>query len=820
MKTLIHKIYITLALLIVAMGAARAQSSGSSANVSGSLLDEQGKPMMYATASLLNAQDSTIVKGAISNEQGVYSFDHIKQGRYVIKATNVGYQKAVSQPVTVASNGLITVPELKMQPNAHNLNTVNVTAAKPLIERKIDRTVVNVANSPLAAGNSAMDILERAPGVSVDKDDNISLKGKQGVTVMLNDKLTYLTAAQLATLLRSTDGNTIESIEIITNPSAKYDAAGNSGIINIKLKKNKQTGTNGSITLGAGYGASWKDNETLQLNHKEGNLNVFGTFSHNDNKRMQNIDIKRIITGTDGEQTYFNQFSPLVTNNHNNSYRFGADYDLSSKNTIGFVISGYFNNEDDKNDNRTYIGKNFNTTQADSSLRTVSGIHQTYNNFAVNVNDTYKIDTAGQQISTDLDYSRFRNNSHAQYITDFYLADGSLQRPLAFLGNLTPSNINIYTAKVDYAKPLTKSVKLETGFKYSDVKTDNDLQQTTVQRTPEIDTSVNHFVYDEKITAGYLNLNKQFKNTSIQLGLRAEYTQSNAVGDSMSHVQHISRNYLNLFPSVFVNHTINDKNEFSLSYSRRIDRPQYDNLNPFVYHLDPYTYQKGNPYLKPQYTDNFEFNYTYNKSITLTLGYSRTTDVITEVPGTDPATKVAFVTQRNLQIQNAYNANLYAPYTITKWWDGNINATAFYLGFKSKNLEGSNLDRGQTAYQVRATETFKPLAGYKLEFTGNYQSSLTYGLFYVKPQYSVDAGLSHSFANKKANIKLSMSDIFNTRRNDVTSNYGSVDFDIRQKRESRITRLTFTYNFGSTKIRARQHQSGADDLNGRVKGNN
>jgi outer membrane receptor protein involved in Fe transport len=816
MKTLIHKIFLSLLFLVTAMGAARAQSSGSSANVSGSLLDEQGKPMMYATASLLNAQDSTIVKGAISNEQGVYSFEHIKQGRYVIKATTVGYQKAVSQPITVASNRSVTVPELKMQPNAHNLNTVNVTAAKPLIERKIDRTVVNVANSPLAAGNSAMDILERAPGVSVDKDDNISLKGKQGVTVMLNDKLTYLTAAQLATLLRSTDGNTIESIEIITNPSAKYDAAGNSGIINIKLKKNKQTGTNGSLTLGTAYGAYWKDNQTLQLNHKEGNLNVFGTFSHNDNKRLQNIDIKRIITDPAGKQTYFNQFSPLTSNNHNNSYRFGADYDLSSKNTIGFVINGYFNNEDDNNDNRTYIGRNYSTV--DSSLRTITRIHQTYKNFAVNLNDTYKIDTAGQQISADLDYSKFRNNSNNQYITDFYLADGSLQHPQAFLGNLTPSNIDIHTAKVDYSKPLTKSVKLEAGFKYSDVKTDNNLQQTTVQGAP--DTSVNHFVYDEKITAGYLNLNKQFKNTSVQAGLRAEYTKSNAVGDSMNVVQRIPRNYLNFFPSVFINHTINAKNEFSLSYSRRIDRPQYDNLNPFTYHLDPYTYQKGNPYLKPQYTDNFEINYTYNKSITLTLGYSRTTDVITEVPGTDPATKVAFVTQQNLQIQNAYNANLYAPYTITKWWDGNVNATAFYLGFKSNNLEGSNLDRGQAAYQVRATETFKPLTGYKLEVTGNYQSALTYGLFYVKPQYSVDAGLSHSFASKKANLKLSMSDIFNTRHNDVTSNYGSIDFDIRQKRESRITRLTFTYNFGSTKIRAREHQSGADDLNGRVKGNN
>ncbi|MBS1519578.1 MAG: TonB-dependent receptor [Bacteroidetes bacterium] len=814
MKTLIHKIYLTLVLLVAAIGVVRAQ--GPSANVSGSLLDEQGKPMMYATASLLNAQDSTIVKGAISNEQGVYSFDHIKQGRYVIKATTVGYQKAVSQPITVASNGSVTVPELKMQPSAHSLNGVNVTAAKPLVERKIDRTVVNVANSPLAAGNSAMDILERAPGVSVDKDDNISLKGKQGVTVMINDKLTYLTAAQLATLLRSTDGNTIESIEIITNPSAKYDAAGNSGIINIKLKKNKQTGTNGSLTAGTAYGAYWKDNETLQLNHKEGNLNVFGTFSHNDNKRLQNIDIKRIITDTTGKQTYFNQFSPLISNNHNNSYRFGVDYDLSSKNTIGFVINGYFDQEDDSNDNRTYIGKNFSTV--DSSLRTVTGIHQTYNNFAVNLNDIYKIDTAGQQISADLDYSRFRNNSNAQYVTDFYLADGSLQHPQAFLGNLTPSNIDIHTAKVDYAKPLTKSVKLEAGFKYSDVKTDNNLQQTTVQGAQ--DTSVNHFVYDEKITAGYLNLNKQFKNTSIQAGLRAEYTQSNAVGDSMNVVQRIPRNYLNFFPSVFINHTINDKNEFSLSYSRRIDRPQYDNLNPFTYHLDPYTYQKGNPYLRPQYTNNFEFNYTYNKSITLTLGYSRTTDVITEVPGTDPATKIAFVTQQNLQVQNNYSANLYAPYTITKWWEGNLNATAFYLGFKSDNLEGSNLDKGQTAYQVRATETFTPLAGYKLEVTGNYQSALTYGLFYVKPQYSVDAGISHSFANKKANIKLSTSDIFNTRRNDVTSNYGSNDLDIRQKRESRVTRLTFTYNFGSTKIRAREHQSGADDLNGRVKANN
>ncbi|MGZ3944599.1 MAG: TonB-dependent receptor domain-containing protein [Mucilaginibacter sp.] len=815
MKPTIRKIYYTLLLLLTATGISFAQGP-QAGHISGTLLDEQGNPMMFATASLLNAKDSTIVKGAISNEEGVYTFDHIKEGQYIVKASNVGYEKAVTHAFSVDKSAEnVTLPGITMKPASHSLNAVSITAAKPLIEHKTDRVVMNVENSVLAAGNSAMDILERAPGVSVDKDDNISLKGKQGVTVMLNDKLTYLTSAQLATLLRSTDGTTISSIEIISNPSAKYDAAGNSGIINIKLKKNKQTGTNGSLTTGVGYGAFWKDNQTLQLNHKDGNLNIFGSFSHNDNKRIQDIGIKRVIT--DGSAvTYFRQTTPLLEADHNNSYRFGADYDLSSKNTIGFVINGYFNKENDGIDNRTYIGPNF--TQADSTLRTVSSMRQTYNNFAVNLNDTYKIDTAGQELNVDFDYSKFNNNALSQYVTDYYLANGGIQHPETFLGNLTPSVIDIHTAKADYAKPITKSLKMQAGIKFSDVKTDNNLTEKMVATDPYVST--NHFIYDEKIDAGYINFNKEFKNYSVQAGLRAEYTSSLANGDSANVVSSIPRHYLDFFPSVFINHTINDKNEINFSYSRRIDRPQYDNLNPFVFHIDPYTYQKGNPYLQPQYTNNFEFNYTYNKSITLTLGYSRTTNVITEVPGTDPATKVSFITQANLQVQNAWNANLYAPYTITKWWSGNINATAFYLGFKSNGLDGGNLDRGQTAYNIRTTQTFTPISGYKAELTANYQSDLTYGLYDVKPRYSMDAGISHSFAQKKFNVKLSTSDIFNTLRNDVNSNYQSTVLFITQKRESRITRLTVTYNFGNNKIKARQHQSGDDDLKQRVKGNN
>ncbi len=812
MKTTIHKLFNSLLLLILTTGITFAQTGG---HISGMLLDEQGKPMMYASTTLLNAKDSTIVKGGVSNEAGVYTFDHVKLGKYLIKASTVGYEKLVSAPFSITEASLnVTLPELKLQPSTRNLATVSVTATKPLIERKIDRTVMNVENSVLAAGNNALEILARAPGVSLDKDDNISLKGKQGVTVMLNDKLTYLTSAQLATLLRSTDGTTIQSIEIITNPSAKYDASGNSGIINIKLKKNKQIGTNGSLTAGVGYGKTWRDNESLSLNHKEGDLNIFGTFSHSDRSRHDSIGIKRIVQDKNGNSTYFNQTSILTMPDHNNSYRIGADYNTSSKNTIGVLASGYFNTELDKNDNYTGIGSSF--LHADSSLHTVSNIDQTFHNFAINFNDQLKIDTNGQQINIDLDYSKFRNNSIGSYITNF--TNFVPPHSQAFLGNITPSNITIRTGKADYTYSISKSIKMEAGVKFSDVKTDNDLQQSTINGGAY--NSIYHFVYDEVVDAGYFNLNKSYDKTSIQAGLRAEYTKSTATGDSSSVVKSIPRNYLNLFPSVFINHTINDKNEISFSYSRRIDRPQYDNLNPFIYHLDPYTYQKGNPYLKPQYTNNFEFAYTYNKSLTVTLGYSKTTDVITEVPGADPVTKVGYVIQENLQTQNNYNVNIYSPFTITKWWEGNVNVTGFYLGFKSNGLEGGDLNKGQAAYQIRINQTLTPIKGYKFELTGDYQSALTYGLFEVKPQYGVDAGVSHSFAKKKANIKFSVSDIFNIRKNDVTSHYQAVNFDVTQKHETRIARLTFTYNFGSNKVQVRQRRTGADDEKGRVKGAN
>jgi iron complex outermembrane receptor protein len=792
--------------------AANAQDNKPIAAITGFLQSELAKPMDYATVTLLMAKDSSVVKGTLTNDAGKYSLDHISPGSYLIKATTMGYQPAYSVVFEVlASQKLANAPLIKMQQSSRALQGVTITSARPLIERKLDRTILNVENSVLAAGNNALEILERAPGVTVDKDDNISLKGKQGVTVMINDKLTYLSAAQLATLLRSTDGTTIKSIEIITNPSAKYDAAGNSGIINIKLKKNTQGGTNGSVTAGVAKGKYWKDNSSININHKQGDLNLFASLSRGDNKRAHNLTLNRVVTDSLGNKTYFDQLSQMPGVNHYNNYRIGADYDLTTKHTIGFVVSGYANSGTDNNNTNTSISAQ--PGLLDSSLHTTSLIDQTYKNFALNLNDRYKIDTSGQELSFDLDYSKFDNNSNAIYHTDYFLPDGSISKPPQILRNQSPSTITIYTGKADYAKPLTKTIKLEAGGKFSSVKTDNNLQAQTVLNGNLVNdaTRTNRFIYDEKIDAGYLNISKQFKNASIQLGVRAEYTQSNG---NLLGSNPVKRGYLDFFPSVFINRTLNDKNEMSFSYSRRIDRPGYDDLNPFIYYLDPYTFSQGNAFLNPQYTQNFEINYTYNHSINMSVGYSHTADAITEIILTQG--DKTFQTHRNLQTQNSYNLNINTPYTITKWWTGNVNVNGFYLGFKSDTLQGVKFKDGQFAFQAKTTQTLT-FGTYRFEVLGDYRSALTYGIYKIRPRYSVDAGVSHSFASKKANVKLSCDDIFYLRRNNLSSHVVNNNFDIRQNNDSRVLKLTFTYNFGNTKIKAREHQTGAEDEKGRVK---
>jgi iron complex outermembrane recepter protein len=814
MKSIAYKLSI---IFCVAIGSAQAQNAAPTGKVTGSAVTEQGKPADYATVTLLRAKDSSVVKSSLTNEAGLYVIDRVANGVYLVKATIIGYDKSVSAPFNVASGAAVNLPVLKLVPAANSLKAATVTATRPLIERKIDRTVMNVENSVLAAGNSAMEILERAPGVTVDKDDNISLKGKQGVTVMIDGKLTYLSAAQLASMLRSTDGNSIQSIEIITNPSAKYDAAGNSGIINIKMKKNRNAGTNGSWAATGGYGNNHKASTSLNLNHKDGKLNVFGNYSYFNSKRPQDINLNRIINDR-GINTYFNESTDMLSSRNAHNYKLGADYDLSKTNTLGVQVTGYNSAFDANTFNNTLISQDQINNSAVTTTRNAA--IERYNNITANVNNRMVLDTLGKELSMDADYSYFSNRQSNNYVNNFFQADGSTLKYGSLLRNSLPTKINIATYKADYTNPIGKTMKLEAGVKFSYVGTNNDLRTDSLLNGAWVTDAgrTNLYKYTENINAGYVNFNKSWKKTSIQAGLRAEQTNSKGDSRDVLGVATINdRHYLSLFPSLFINQELSANHSIGLNYSRRIDRPSYDDLNSFVQILNAYTYVQGNPNLKPQYTNSYELSYTFKKRFNATFNYSKTTDVMAEVPRQLDDQKVTFITRDNLAEQNSYNLNLSLPFSVTKWWNMNNNITGFYLGFKSAEL---GLDNGQYAAQGNSINTFTVSKTVKLEGTFNYQSPLTYALFHIRSQYGFDAGVSKSFAEKRATLKFSVSDVFNTRQQNLTVRQNNLNFNVFQKNETRVARLTFTYNFGNSKIQARRHNTGSDAEKSRVKSGN
>lgn len=784
-------------------------------NISGVILDENDKPADYVTVVLFKAADSSVVKTAFTDPNGSFGFVVASKGTYFYKASNMGYKTLKSKIITVTEdNQKIDFGTAKLVATAQNLKDVNVAVTKPLIERKMDKIVMNVSNSSIMTGSSALEVLQKAPGVTVDQNDKISMMGKQGVLIQLDGKQTYMSSADVANLLRNMQSSDIESIELITNPSSKYDASGNSGIINIKTKKNKNGGTNGSINGSLGYGKNLRGNAGLNLNHRTQKLNLFGNYNYGKFERDNLIAIDRISNGT--PDTYFMQVGESNRKQYNNNFKAGLDYFIDKKNTIGVLVNGYFNHGTEAGVNNTLIGPSF--QKIDSTLISNSLQTNKYNNISYNLNYKSVLDTAGSEISADVDYSRYNGNDGSDYANDYLFANGSRIRPINYIRNNTPSIIDIKAFKVDYNVSLSKTVKLEAGVKSSWVKTDNDLQaeefvnnnwQNDVRRS-------NQFVYDENVNAAYTNLNKQFKNTSVQIGLRME--QTNSKGNLITTNTVVKRSYWDFFPTLFVQQNLSKNNQLGFSYSRRIDRPSYDALNPFIYYLDQYTYNKGNPFLNPQYTHNFELSYTLLQKYMLTLGYSRVNDVIAEVILPDEAQKALYQTNANIATNISYSANLNVPVQITKWWQTNNNLNVFYLSFESPNLAGRALKTGKTSFQFKSQQTFTIVNGFTAELNGNYESPLDYGTLSLKARYSIDAGLSKTLFNKKASLKLALSDVFNMSENNLSSAYPGLTYTVHQKNETRVGRISFTYRFGKNEIKpARRRSTGTEAEQGRMK---
>jgi iron complex outermembrane recepter protein len=788
--------------------------------VSGHVIDGNVKTIESATITLLRSKDSSVAKLSVANKEGNFVFENVADGKYFVSVTAVGHTKGFSEAFEITeSNNSVKLKTIELVPAAKEMTGVTVVSKKPLIEQKIDRTIVNVEASISNVGTSALEVLEKSPGISVDKDGNISLKGKQGVQVYLDGRPSYLSGQDLANYLRSLSSSQLDQIEIMTNPPAKYDAAGNSGVINIKTKKTKQLGYTGSFSSTWSQGRYPKVNESFNFNYRKNKVNLFTNLGYNNRKNFQDLDIQRkfIEASTKEIKSHFDQESRIREGGQSYNAKVGFDYFVNKKTTIGAVFTGYYNPGTFSNKSDVLISDENKVLQSRTLAATNND--RKWKNFSSNFNFRHVFDSTGKELTADLDYVNY-NSRNAQDLVNAYYNASNMPTFKAdtLLGNL-PQDINIYSAKMDYLHPLKKGAKFEAGIKTSYVKTDNNAIYDSVNygvKVRDIGRS-NHFIYDEKINAAYVNYSRPItKKLFAQLGLRLENTVAN--GNQVTTGVKFHRNYTQLFPTTFLQYKANEKNNFGLNYGRRLNRPDYDDLNPFIQFLDRYTFEQGNPNLQPQFSHNVELSHTYKNFLTTTLNYTRTTDIINEVLEQNTDRNETFVKKANIAKQRQFGLAISANGQINKWWTGNIYANVYNNLFEGI-INGDFVNISATTAQFNASSQFKLDKTWGAEISGFFRTPGVDGVFKIQSLGAMNMGFSKQVWKGKGTFRLSVRDVLYSQKAKGNIKYSNIDASFQQRRDSRQVALGFTYRFSKGKVGAQKRRTGgAGDEQNRVKG--
>jgi iron complex outermembrane receptor protein len=792
--------------------------------ISVTVRNEQQAPLESATIELLQSKDSVLVKTALSDKSGFAEIEQVLPGSYRLKITMVSHEDLYSAPFSLGDTDLVLQPVVLYPKVQGQLQGVTVTGRKPFIQRMADRIVVNVENSVISAGASALDVLERSPGVTIDQNDALSLRGRAGVIIMIDGKPSPLGAADLANYLRGLPSSAIESIHIITNPSAKYDAAGNSGIIDIRMKKDQRLGTNGTVTVSGGQGIYPKANASLGLNYRNKKANVFGNYNYAYREGLNHLVMNRsfyengAFNGADEKDNYNN----INFNTH--AVRAGADFFPSDKTIVGFVVSSNRNNIERKNRNNSEV-MNAQSQPTFTFNTTARGADKFRNTFA-NVNFKHSFNTKGRELTADVDYGVFSSDVISSTATRYFKLDGSMQQPTYILDGDQDGKLTLKTAKVDYSHPLTKG-KMELGFKTSFVSSDNDAKFFDMSTgVPQNDVNkTNHFFYEENTNALYANYGREFNKFEMQLGLRSEQTTVNT-NQVVGNIKWDS-SYIQLFPSAYFTYKIKEDQSLGLSVSRRIDRPSYQQLNPFLFLIDVTTYNTGNPRLLPQLTWSYEVNYML-KNLNFTLGFSRTKDIhnmvivrfkdaFPSIPADDNVTVLMPV---NLESSDYIGLSVSAPIRVTKWWSMVNNGDLYYLHFNG-NLSNTTLDKGAPAVDLRSNNSFTFPGGWTAELNGNYSSGGRYGFMRSKPSWGLSTGVQKTIFQGKGTMRFNVTDIFWTNLPRATITYEGVYVEKWHAfRETRVATLSFTYRFGNSKVQAARKRATASEEERRRAGGN
>lgn len=777
----------------------------SAAVLLGHVEDENGKGVAFATLSFMASDTaSRAVAEKIADEDGSFIIDLPVGNRYFLIATGTSYNPT-RQWVQISDSTL----HITLIKKTNDLEAVTVKSTVPLISRKIDRVVMNVEDNALVAGKNSMEVMEMAPGMFVDRNGSISINGNSGVRVMVNGVLLQLSGDDLTAYLNNLRASDIKSIEIIAHPSAEYDAQGTGGIINIILKKQRTAGLTGNISAGYSIGRYPGNDQGLQLNYHQSKLTLTGSYSHYQSKAFNDITQVREFP----DDGIYNATNNIINHYNGHDVRLGATYDITKGQYIALGYNGSFNHSGSNTHSISdirYPAVPENNFSSDGQFTDHNA--RNLHNFTFNYHlDT---DTSGSKLEIKADYTQTNNNSNNLSVSQDLNAERLPLRDTSFRYGM-PNHAKILTADIKYMQVFSAATKLNVGGKYTGTRIDhvNQFSRVVDDQWQEDPSRYYQFHYREHILAGFMTLETKLLNTEVQLGLRGEYTKTKGTLDAVN--SSVNKNdYFNLFPTVFVKRDLNENgsNYLSLSYNKRIERPYYNDLNPYISYLDNYTIETGNPYLKPQFADNYEVGITLANKYNLSLGYSQFRDEITQITHINPDTALVEITRGNTGSTKRYSATLSVPVQVTKWWRTNNT-----LQFRYENLKTTGFAIKKPLYYLQTAQDFTLAKTWSANLSAFYLNHAIEGNIFVSSISKVDIGIEKKLMDGDLKIRAGVTDLFLGRKISADIKYDDRVIHITQARQSRMFKVSLTYNFRKGKsFKAKKIESSSEDAQSRL----
>lgn len=781
--------------------------------IQGKVINTGHQPVDYATVIIKKINSDKIIQSTFTDSAGRFQLKVSQKGDYLIGISSVGtFPLSVSASLGDQQN--VTIPDITLTASVSNLKEVVVTEKKVYMEQRLDRTIINVGALISNDGANALEVLEKSPGVLVDGNGGISFKGKSGVSIFIDGKPTYLSGSNLAGYLKSLPSSALDQIELMDNPPAKYDAAGNSGVINIKTKKLKIKGFNGSFSSSLGQAHYTQNSESLNLNYRVNKINIFSNASYSLNHSYRKLDLDRNYFDNNGDlNSVFEQTQYIKSKTNAANLKLGMDYYLSPKTTWGIVFTGTASpGKVDNPSVNQLLDKN---RQLDSTITADNKSKNRFHTGGVNLNYNHQFDSLGKQLTFDLDYLNYNSRVDQSFINQSFAQDGTLANTQVITDNL-PTNINIWSAKTDYTHPLGKKGRFEAGIKTSYVNTDNEANYfNELDGTSTVNYNLtNRFIYKENINAAYVNFTKSFKRFALQLGLRAENTNAKGhqLGNLTQQDSSFVKNYTNLFPTAYFSYKLDSSGTNSLiaSYGRRIRRPYYQDLNPFITISDKFTYSTGNPFLKPQYSDNYKLSYNYKTIFTAALYYNHINEIQNEVIRQEG--NIFIDGTGNIGTATFVGASVNIALQPTKWWFFNTYLQVFRNNFKGQ-LFSTYLDQSSTFGEFNVTSQFTLPKGWSAEVSGFYITRRVNAQFVNNAYGQLNAGIQKKILKNKGSVKLNARDLLKTYTADGVTNFiPNATSSFRNRFNSQVFTLGFTYNFGGPGGGEKKRKTGSADI--------